>query len=380
MMNNDQNRTAPLRIIVVDDEPDIRSYLSEYLTAKAYRVEMAQNGAEAMELFANGQYHLALIGRTLPDVSGFELVQRAKRVRPELVAVVMSGMPPDSTDELIQYGVDEILSKPITFAELDFILGKYERFLRTLQENETLKQRQMDQDKLKNFFYEAGHQIKTPVVVLKEFAHLFREGFGGEMSTRQQQYMEAIDENINRLLYLVENIENLSKLDRGEWIIRLEEEDPREIIAQISNSWRPILEQRNLQLVEEITDQLPMVKVDSAAVQQVLFNLVDNASKYGPPNGKVTLRCFLSNDGSVQIEVEDQGERIPKEIRDTLFLPFVRLPEHKAAAGLGLGLTVAQSLMQRMDGDLWLASGSGKADGAVGNRFCIRMQAVQSNS
>ncbi|MEE9161815.1 MAG: ATP-binding protein, partial [Candidatus Neomarinimicrobiota bacterium] len=320
-----------------------------------------------------GEIHLALVDLTLPDGSGMELVEQAKRIVPQLVAVVMSGTPPDSPDEFIRRGVDEYLTKPFSFEELDHVLSRHERYIRAALEIELLKQRLHREDKNQAFFYEAGHQLKTPIAVMKEFAHLFQEGFGGELSAKQGEYLDAIHQNIDRLLYLVENIEMLSRLDSGSWIIRLEEEDPREIVSQVSASWRPILERRDLHLVEDVPARLPKVRTDAAAVQQVLFNLVDNASKYGPARGTVTLRCFQPDEGTVRIDVEDEGEAIPADKRDVLFLPFARLPEHESAPGLGLGLTVARGLMQRMDGVLWLADGASDGNGPAGNRFCIQL-------
>ena len=369
-----------LRVLVVDDEGGIRDSLSKFLVTRGLDVQVAADRTQALELLGQGRIHLALVDLTLPDGSGIELVEQAKRIAPQLVAVVMSGTPPASPDEIIRRGVDEYLTKPFSFEELIHVLGKHERYIRATLENERLNERLRREDENLAFFYEAAHQLKTPIAVMKEFAHLFKEGFGGELNAKQREYLDAIHQNIDRLLYLVENIEMLSRLGSGSWIIRLEEEDPREIVSQVSASWRPILERRNLHLVEDVPAHLPKVRADGAAVQQVLFNLVDNASKYGPASGTVTLRCFQPDEGTVRIDVEDEGEAIPADKRDVLFLPYTRLPEHESAPGLGLGLTVARGLMQRMDGLLWLADGAAEGDGPAGNRFCIQLPVAPAPS
>jgi len=364
-----------LRILVVDDEPGIATFLQEFLTTKGFEVKAASDGAQALDLLERGGIHMALVDLTLPDMGGFDVVQKAKQIMPDLVAIVMSGTSVESREELVRYGVDEFIAKPFGFDELNYLLAKYEKLIRAVQHNKHLQERLRAEQEKSGFFSEAGHQLKTPIAVLKEFAHLFREGFGGELSAKQSQYLECIDQNIDRLLYLVDNIENLSRVESAGWTIRVKEENPRGIVTRVASSWRPILESRDLRFIEEVQDDLPMVLTDAAAVEQVLFNLVDNASKYGPAGGIITIRSVPSGDRFVRIEVEDQGPGIPEEKRETVFQPFTRLPEHESSPGLGLGLTVARGLMKRMGGDLWLDPG-----GKPGNRFCLQLRVVQPPS
>ncbi len=374
-MRDREDIEMKLNILVVDDEASIRSYLSDFLAMKGFEVQVAADGAMALDILRRSEIHLSLVDLTLPDMSGFDIIKQAKQADPDLVVVIMSGMPVESYEELIQHGVDDYITKPFTFEELTYLVEKYEKYIRALRSSKHLKERLRVEKEKSSFFFEAGHQLKTPIAVLKEFAHLFQEGFGGEMTDKQTQYLEAIDQNIDRLLYLVNNIENLSRVDSGSWIIEIKAEEPEEIISQVTASWRPILQRRDLQLVEEVADNLPEVHVDAAAVEQVLFNLVDNASKYGPAGSTITLRCFQSSDSSVCIEVEDQGPGIPEDKRDVIFQPFARLPEHESASGLGLGLTVALSLMKYMKGDLRLDD-----SGKPGNRFCLDLQVAQPPS
>ena len=374
-MSGGRDTELKLHILVVDDEADIRGYLSDFLAMKGFEVQVAEDGATALDILRRSEIHLALVDLTLPDMSGFNIIKQAKQVVPDLVAVIMSGMPTVSCEALIQHGVDEYITKPFTFEELTYLIDKYEKYIRALRYSERFEERLRVEQEKSSFFFEAGHQLKTPIAVLKEFTHLFREGFGGEMTDKQTQYLEAIDQNIDRLLYLVDNIENLSRVESGSWRIEIKAEEPEEIISHVTTSWRPILQRRDLQLVEEVADNLPEVHADAAAVEQVLFNLFDNASKYGPAGSTITLRCFQSSDSFVCIEVEDQGPGVPEDKRDVIFQPFARLPEHESTSGLGLGLTVALSLMKRMKGDLCLDNSS-----KPGNRFCLHLQIAQPPS
>ncbi|UCD37440.1 MAG: hybrid sensor histidine kinase/response regulator [Fidelibacterota bacterium] len=367
-MSAELNTAVQLGILLVVAEPDERTHLEKLLNSAGHEVRTTASGAQAFELLAREQFHLALIDLALPDMKGLDVSQRAKQDWPELVTVLLSASPLEPQEEVIRHQADELMLKPVSANQLAFLTEKYGKYIQALLLARELQERLEVAEEKSNLFYEAGHQLKTPIAVLKEFAHLFRDAFGGEMSEKQSLYLEAIDQNIDRLLYLVDNIEQMSRLDRGSWSIRLEDSDLREIISQVASSWRPILQGHSLQLAEVLGADLPKVRTDAAALEQVLFNLVDNAVKYGPAESTVTLRCYQSNDRQVRIEVEDQGSDISEEQRELLFKPFARLQEHASAPGLGLGLSIARDLMERMGGELWLDT----AD-KPGNRFCLHI-------
>ncbi|MCH7520404.1 MAG: hybrid sensor histidine kinase/response regulator [Candidatus Marinimicrobia bacterium] len=367
-MTGGDNGDLHLTILVVDDEPSICSFLKEILTARGHEVEVAHDGSSAYDLLDKHTFDLALVDLTLPDASGYDIIERAKENDPHLVAMIMSGLTIESYGDLKRYGVDEYINKPFSFEDLIYRIGKYERYVRIMRENRQLQESLQRERRKSGFFTAASHQLRSPIAVLKEFALLFREGYGGELTEKQVQYLQAIDDNIGRLLSLLENVENLSKADSGSWVIRLDEEEPVEILERVTNSWRTVLERGNLKFVEQLAGNLPKVKADKWAVDQVLFNLFDNAAKYSPPGGTVTLRCYQQQAGYVTIELENEGEGIPDDMRKIIFEPFARLPEHESAPGLGLGLTIALELARRMGGDLVLSSGHGG-----GTRFSLNL-------
>ncbi len=367
-MTGGEKGNLQLTILVVDDEPSICSFLKEILTTRGYGVDVAHAGVVAYDLLEKHTFDMALVDLTLPDASGFDIIQRAKQSNPHLVAIIMSGMTIESYGDLKRYEVDEYINKPFSFDDLIYHIAKYERYVRLVRENRKLQESLQREQQKSGFFTAASHQLRSPIAVLKEFALLFREGYGGELTEKQGQYLQAIDDNIGRLLSLLVNVENLSKADSGSWAIQLDEENPLEILGRVTGSWRPILERSHLKFMEELAGDLPKVKADRWAVDQVLFNLFDNAAKYSPPGETITLRCYQKQTGFVTIELEDEGEGIPEDMRKTIFEPFARLPEHEAAPGLGLGLTIALELARRMGGDLVLDSGDGG-----GARFCLNL-------
>lgn len=363
----------PVHLLVVDANPGARAFLQETLEQEGILVSVVPYGSHALELLEKDRYSLALIDLALPDINGFELCTRIKQQYPDLVIAIMTESAAEAEKDLRHDCVDAWLSKPFKAGELMRLVHRYSGQKESPEQAApTASDANGDEDQ-NRFFHEVAHQLKTPIVVLKEFAHLFQEGFGGDLTDKQGQYLEAIDRNIERLLYLVDNIDQLSRTETGSWIIRPEKVDPTAVMKQVAESWRPVLTEGNLELIEEFEAALPPIEVDMLALEQVIFNLVDNARKYGPPGNSIILRCIRTGDEHVSLEVEDHGETIPEGDREAIFQAFRRLPEHKASPGLGLGLTVARDLIQRMGGELLLEPGI-----EAGNRFCLRIRVADT--
>ncbi len=95
-MSGGKDTEPKLHILVVDDEAGIRSYLSDFLATKGFEVQVAEDGAMALDILRRSEIHLALVDLTLPDMSGLDVIKQAKQVVPDLVVVIMSGMPVES--------------------------------------------------------------------------------------------------------------------------------------------------------------------------------------------------------------------------------------------------------------------------------------------
>ncbi len=200
-------------------------------------------------------------------------------------------------------------------------------------------------------FIEAGHQLKSPVAVMKEFTHLLKAGLGGQLTEKQDQYLQVIDENIDRLLRLLRNVETLGSLDFSGWAVNMEHLDCREVIGKVAASWETVISSKGLALqVIPVAGQLS-VMADRSAVEQILFNLIDNATKYCAAAGTIRIEC-KANNKQVHFTVANDGDAIPSALQESIFDPFQRLPDHSAEPGLGLGLTIARKLAASMQAEL----------------------------
>ncbi len=202
-------------------------------------------------------------------------------------------------------------------------------------------------------FIEVGHQLKSPVAVMKEFTHLLQAGVGGTLTQKQTQFVQVIDDNIERLLRLLENVEALGSLDFNGWTVNLEELDCRQIIDKVAASWETMVASKGLVLRVTYPPDHLAVMADSSAIEQILFNLIDNTTKCCLAQVSIILDS-KATDATVIFGVTNDGPANPSVLQESIFEPFHRLPDHAAAPGLGLGLTIARKLASAMQAELRL--------------------------
>ncbi len=354
-----------LTILAVDDEQYLLSFLVDILKMFKHDVVAVTSGEDALAALSETQFDLIMTDGNLEDTDGYTLSVKAKSIQPQIFTMVISGEQPDSVKELDSREIDVFLSKPFSIEDLKYHTNKFLRYRKNHYAGGKKGESESGKDR---FFAEVAHQLKSPAAVVKEFSHLFRHSFGGDLTDKQSLYLDAIDENTNRLLSLVNNIDNMSRIKSNGWVFDIEVENPAKIIESARLTWEPLLNQRNMKLVIAVPDEVPSIAVDRKCVEQILFNLFDNATKYGPEGSTVRIELVSPDDGSIAIHIIDEGPGISDLDHELIFRPYGRLPEHGASPGLGLGLAVAQNLARGMNGDLWVESNDGG-----GAKFCLSL-------
>lgn len=216
-----------------------------------------------------------------------------------------------------------------------------------------------------------SHELRTPTAVVKEFLALLKDGVAGPLTVEQQQLVDLIKVNVDRLGRLVENLLTLARADTGGFTVVLRPERLEPIIEQVVASLTPKLSQKNIQLSVRLPSEIPLVYADNDAVIQILTNLIENARKYSPENTTVTLSVNVKGD-RVEVSVADQGYGIPPSQIENIFKRFHRLVDQndpRFQEGVGLGLPVVRDLVTRHGGDIWVESEVGK-----GSTFFFTLQ------
>ena len=232
------------------------------------------------------------------------------------------------------------------------------------------KERQLERIRA-DFVANVSHELRTPLTTIRGYA----ETLLSEDATRtkaQEQFVVKILNHAARLSRLVSELLELSRLESGDVELKRTPCHLNTFYEPILDVFEPILEEAELVLKWKIPENLPKVSVDQQLFMQVLVNLIDNAIKYTPDSGTITVsaevRTSKAFEGSnitseeMILRVRDTGIGIPMEAQPRVFERFYRVDKGRARemGGTGLGLAIAKHIVLRHNGQIWLESSLGE--------------------
>ena len=207
--------------------------------------------------------------------------------------------------------------------------------------NETLFRLERSFEQLKRFTSDASHELRTPLTAIRSVGEVGLQKEGG--SEHHREVIGSMLEEAGRLSRLVESLLIMARADAGQ--IQLNRSTVRVLpfVEETCSLLDVLLEEKNQELCIEGNKDLSM-EADPLVLRQILINLLDNAIKFSPSNGRIQVRVLPSGTSMVAIEVEDCGPGIPVEHRDRVFDRFYRIDEGRSreAGGTGLGLAIAR--------------------------------------
>lgn len=205
---------------------------------------------------------------------------------------------------------------------------------------------------------QVSHEVRTPLSLIMEASQQLLDGFGGTLNAEHQHGVQIIQAQAQRMLRLVTELLDISRIEAGRLALRREEMDLSDVLRDVKSRYEPLVSPRTMKL--EI-DSVPSVYGDRSRLTQVVENLVTNAVKFTPPEGSITLR--LKAHGHLAIlEVMDTGIGISSKDQKRLFHRFTQLkvPAGLGARGTGLGLTIVKEVVQLHEGSVRVSSHPGR--------------------
>lgn len=214
-----------------------------------------------------------------------------------------------------------------------------------------------------------SHDLRTPLATIAGAASSIVEGSEKLDLERCKLLAGEIYSQSERLNRLVGNLLYMTRLEAGALSVNLERHVPEELIGNALVAYSKELSGR--QIVTRVDDNLPLVQADSALIQQVLINLLENAIKYAPEDKPITVRAYLQNEEkAVVFCVDDCGPGVAVAERALVFEKFYRTGSAGSVkSGVGLGLSICASIVEAHGGRIWLGE---NADGGASFRFTLR--------
>lgn len=205
-----------------------------------------------------------------------------------------------------------------------------------------------------------SHELKTPLTSIIAAAGLLAEELETTGDESYQKLSQTIIHNANTLETRLAELMDIVKTGSGRLQLKLEPVDMKSLLQGIGWQISPLLRSKGQNLVMGLSGSLPIIHGDGQRLEQVVLNLMTNATKFTPEGGEITLRAGERNTDLV-IEVQDTGIGISKEEQSRLFKPYSRLSaDRQSHPGLGLGLALAKQVVELHGGRIWVESEPGK--------------------
>ena len=207
----------------------------------------------------------------------------------------------------------------------------------------------MESERLRNSLLAAlSHDLRTPLTVLVGLAESLTLT-KPPLSEAQVESAEAIQDEARRMSTLVSNLLDMARIESGEVKLNLQWQPLEEVVGSALNATRGMLQRHVVEV--QLPRDLPLVRIDALLIERVLVNLLENASKYTPPESTITLAAEVVAD-QLSVSVSDNGPGLPAGREEAVFQKFTRGERESATPGVGLGLSICRAIVESHQGKI----------------------------
>ncbi|AZS21228.1 MULTISPECIES: hybrid sensor histidine kinase/response regulator [unclassified Caulobacter] len=372
----------PIHFLLVDDLEENLLALEALLEREGLVCLKARGGEEALELLLTHEVALALLDVQMPGMDGFELAEfmrGSERARHIPIIFVTAGAA-DSQRRFRGYeaGAVDFIQKPI---EPDVLRSKANVFFdlhhQRLQieaqrdELEAAAQALRRADRHKDSFLAVlAHELRNPVAALSGGLHLLGKDIAPDRAKDIRGRMERM---LDHLTHLVDDLLDVSRVSQGKISLKKARVELGEVLRSAIEASQHTIEAAKHRFEVELSDEPIWLEADHTRLAQIVANLLNNAAKYTPPGGVVTLRARTEGDMAT-IAITDTGVGIPEAMQSKIFEIFAQVEDHlgQSQGGLGIGLALVRQLVALHGGEVTVQSG-GEGQGST---FTVRLPTV----
>ena len=316
---------------------------------------------------------LIVIALVIASSIGLLVVRRLVRPIQALAVSAQAIRLGDFSKQTPVIGQDEVGQLAQAFNDMVVAIQKREKELRDQADElriATAKAREASRVK-GEFMANISHELRTPLNAIIGFSDMLLMGIGGELNENQQHKITRLRENGMRLLSLINNVLDLTRIESRRIELAQKPFGPRALVERVTSQMEVLANQKQLELKTHLSADLPVILIgDEQRIEQVIVNLLANAFKF-TAKGSITVNVGTNRaEKTWKIDVTDTGTGIPPHALDLIFEEFRQLDSSSSRSfkGSGLGLTIARNLVRVMDGQIAV-----KSDIGVGSTFTVTL-------
>jgi len=388
------------KILIVDDEYVNLKVLKNYLADSAFEVLEAPSGTEALRIVGeNSDLDLVILDMMMPDISGNEVCEtiRKKQSIFELPVLIMTA--DNNVEHLVmafECGANDYLNKPFNMHELlsrintlitlkhsvkkalslVHELGIAKNQVETLSTKNAHARRQVEElmayDKVKTeFLANMSHELRTPLNVICSTIQLLKSLDGSKNlgDEKIKYYIKIMNQNSLRLLRLINNIIDTTKIEANSISLNLKNGDIVYVVEEISQSVAQYIKSHGITLIFDTDVEEKIIAFDEEKIERIMLNLLSNAVKFTEENGHILVNIYDKGE-FIEISIKDTGIGIPKGKLEFIFERFAQIDKSTSRhnEGSGIGLALVKSLVEMHGGEISAHSEEGK-----GSEFIVTL-------
>jgi signal transduction histidine kinase len=365
------------KILIVDDDIDSVELLTKRLGAEGYHTSEAYDGEQALRQVEEYHPDVVILDIRMPKIDGYEVCRRLKSAEDTrhipIIMLTVKRKVPDKVKGL-DVGADDYIPKPFDYRELSRRVDYWSTVKREVDERVS-QIRRLEQELIKSERLAAigqtvaslGHYMKNIIFGLKGGFYLVNTSSQDNEADSLKTGWDMLEKNMGRISDLVLDLLEYSREREPEYENRL----PNEIVNEVCELMEAKAKEHDVGIVRELDPSIGEVPLDPRGLHRCLLNLVSNAVDaclFDSSEGKkwvVQVKTILEHDGTLRFDVSDNGCGMDEEVKKKLFTTFFSTKEGR---GTGLGLLIAQKIVEDHAGTITVKSQPGK-----GSTFTIRL-------
>ena len=352
----------PRTVLLIEDNDGDARLIREMLQdapGAHFHLEWADRLTTGLERLSRGGVDVVLLDLSLPESQGLDSFLRVHAQAPRIPVVVLTGSKDEELgNKAVQSGAQDYLIKgqvdaPLLGRALRYSMerGRIEEDLRRRVEQLAEMDRRKDE-----FLATLAHELRNPLAPIRNSLHILR--MSGGSGPAAERVHEMIERQVSHMIRLVDDLMEVSRITRGKIELRRERVELAAVLRCAVETSRPAIDTARHQLAITLPSEPLILEADAVRLSQVIANLLNNAAKYTEEGGQIWLTA-RREEGEVVVSVRDTGLGIPADMLPRVFDMFAQVDRtlKRSQGGLGIGLTLARTLVEMHGGRMEARSG-----------------------